>query len=109
MRHPNIYMIWPEFNEDLTITPLLRQVEEAEKFLERAPTGDMQNSLIHGQFANAPLHINRNAEAVQNYEKAFEIGIPPGASTCGLASYNLACAYLCVGQNENDRTTSLKF
>ncbi len=74
--------------------------EEAEKFLERALAGGMQNSNIYGQLAYAQLHTNRNEEAVKNYEKAFEMGIPPGANTRGLALYNLACAYVRVGQKE---------
>lgn len=77
-----------------------QQWEEAVKFLERALAGGFQNSLIYGQLANAQLHVNRNEEAVKNYEKSFEMGIPPGANTRGLAWYNLACAYVRVGQKE---------
>lgn len=77
-----------------------QQWAEAAKFLEQALAGGFQNSLLYGQLAYAQLHLNRNEEAVKNYEKSFELGIPPGANTRGVAWYNLACAYVRLGQKE---------
>ena len=39
------------------------------------------------------MSVNRNEEAIRTYEKAFEAGIPPGATTRGVAYFNMACAY----------------
>jgi pentatricopeptide repeat protein len=49
--------------------------------------------MIYGQLAFAQLGLQQNAEAIKSYESAFEMGIPPGANTRGVAYYNMACAY----------------
>jgi pentatricopeptide repeat protein len=46
----------------------------------------------------AQLNAGKNAEAARNYERAFELGIPPGRNTSGVAAYNLACAYARLGR-----------
>jgi tetratricopeptide (TPR) repeat protein len=70
-----------------------KRYEEGEQLLTKAIEGGFRNSLFYGQLAFAQLALNKNQEAIRNYEKAFEAGIPPGANTRGLAYYNMACAY----------------
>jgi tetratricopeptide (TPR) repeat protein len=77
-----------------------QQWTEAADLLGRATAAGAGNSLVYGQLAYAQLALNRNAEAVRSYERAFEMGIPPGAATRGVAYYNLACAYARTGQTE---------
>ena len=72
--------------------------EEGAALLQRAIAGGVEHSLIYGQLGWAQLHLGRNEEAVRSYERAFELGIPPGRSTRGVASYNLACAYARLGR-----------
>lgn len=72
--------------------------EEAADYLGRAIAAGVEHSMIYGQLGFAQLHLNRNADAVRSYERAFELGIPPGRTTRGLAWYNLACAYVRTGQ-----------
>ncbi len=74
--------------------------EEAAQLLERAIEGGFATSLTYGQLASAQLHAGRNEEAVKNYEKAFELGIPPGVNTRGVAWYNLACGYSRLGRKD---------
>ncbi len=71
---------------------------EGAELLERAIAGGVEHSFILGQLGWAQLHLGRNAEAARSYERAFELGIPPGRSTRGIAWYNLACAYARLGQ-----------
>lgn len=78
-----------------------QQWAAAEALLTRAIAGGLENSWIHGQVGWARLHLGRNAEAVTSYERAFELGVPPGRSTSGLAWYNLACAYVRVGRHDD--------
>jgi tetratricopeptide (TPR) repeat protein len=73
---------------------------EAERLLNRAIEGGMRNSLTFGQLAYAQLRLGRNEESVRNYEQAFAVGIPQGANTRGVASFNLACGYARLGQKE---------
>jgi len=61
--------------------------------LSKAVAGNFRNSTIYGQLGYAQLALNKNAEAVRSYEAAFQMGIPPGANTRGLAYFNMACAY----------------
>ena len=39
-------------------------------------------------------------DLLEQYERAFELGIPPGPATRGVAYYNLACAYARTGQKD---------
>ena len=71
---------------------------EGAGLLQRAIAGGVEHSLIYGQLGWAQLHLNRNEEAARSYERAFELGIPPGRSTRGVAWYNLACAYARLGR-----------
>jgi dienelactone hydrolase len=71
---------------------------EGAALLQRAIAGGIEHSMIYGQLGWAQLHLDRNAEAARSYERAFELGIPPGRSTRGIAWYNLACAYARLGQ-----------
>jgi tetratricopeptide (TPR) repeat protein len=70
-----------------------RRYAEAETLLSKAASMGFRNSLIYGQLAYSQLALNKNAEAIKNYENAFEMGIPPGANTSGLAYFNMACGY----------------
>ena len=71
---------------------------EGADLLQRAIAGGVSHSLIFGQLGWAQLHLGRNAEAARSYERAFELGIPAGRNTRGVAWYNLACAYARLGQ-----------
>jgi tetratricopeptide (TPR) repeat protein len=77
-----------------------RQYDQAAKYLTRVIEAGVGNGFLYGQLASAQLHGGRNEEAVKNYEKAFEMGIPPGVNTRGIAYYNLACGYARLGQKE---------
>lgn len=70
-----------------------RKFAEALPFLETAVTKGFRTPLIYGQLAYSQLAANKNQEALSSYEAAFQLGIPPGANTRGLAYYNMACAY----------------
>lgn len=77
-----------------------RRYEEAANYLSKAVDGGARNSLVYGQLAFAQMNLNRYEEAIKSYEKAFEAGIPPGATTRGLAYYNMACAYTRLRQTD---------
>ncbi len=77
-----------------------RQFDQAAKYLTRVVEAGVGNSFLYGQLASAQLHTGRNEEAVKSYEKAFELGIPPGVNTRGIAYYNLACGYARLGQKD---------
>jgi tetratricopeptide (TPR) repeat protein len=77
-----------------------RRYTEAATNLAKAIEGGWRNSLLYGQLGYAQLALNRNEEAIKTYEKAFEMGIPPGATTRGLAYYNMAIGYFRVKQND---------
>ncbi len=70
-----------------------KQYAEAETLLTKAVSLGFRNSQIYGQLGYSQLAVNKNAEALQSYEAAFRMGIPPGANTRGVAYYNMACAY----------------
>lgn len=70
-----------------------RRYSDAEPLLKKAIENGFRNSLVYGQLGFSQLVLNKNEDAIKNYEKAFEAGIPPGANTRGIAYYNMACAY----------------
>lgn len=69
-----------------------RRYQEAETLLAKAVAENFRNSMILGQLAFSQLALNKNQEALQSYEMAFQLGIPPGANTRGLAYFNMAAA-----------------
>jgi tetratricopeptide (TPR) repeat protein len=77
-----------------------RQYEQAIPYLTRALEAGMRNSFIYSQLALSQLQTGRNEEALKSYEKAFEMGIPPGANTRGVAYFNMACGHTRLGQKE---------
>jgi tetratricopeptide (TPR) repeat protein len=77
-----------------------KRYEEAVNYLTKAAEGGARNSFVYGQLALAQMYVNRNEDALKTYEKAFELGIPAGANTRGLAYYNMACAYARLKQND---------
>jgi tetratricopeptide (TPR) repeat protein len=70
-----------------------RKYSEAEPLLAAAVNGGFRNPMLYGQLAYSQLASNKNEEAIKTYEAAFQMGIPPGANTRGVAYYNMACAY----------------
>ena len=70
-----------------------RRYAEAETLLTKAVAGNFRNSMILGQLAYSQLAQSKNDEAIRSYESAFQLGIPPGPTTRGLAYFNMACAY----------------
>jgi tetratricopeptide (TPR) repeat protein len=78
----------------------LRRFDEAAAAFERVIALGAGDSMLFGQLALAQLFIGKNEEAVRNYERAFEAGIPPGPNTRGLAYFNLACGYARLGRND---------
>lgn len=70
-----------------------RRYADAVPLLSKAIDNGFRNSLVYGQLAFSQMNLNLNEESIRNYEKAFEAGIPAGASTRGVAYYNMACAY----------------
>jgi tetratricopeptide (TPR) repeat protein len=77
-----------------------KQYEQATMLMTRAISAGARDSRVYGQLAWAQLHLGRNEEAIKSYEKAFEIGIPPGANTRGVAYFNMACGYARIKQNQ---------
>jgi tetratricopeptide (TPR) repeat protein len=77
---------------------------EAVALLEVAVAGGWRSSQTMGMLGHSLLVLGRNEEAVRAYESALEMGVPPGASTLGLASYNLACGYARLGRVEEALT-----
>jgi tetratricopeptide (TPR) repeat protein len=73
---------------------------EGADLLTRAIARGIEHSMIQGQLGWAQLHLGRNAEAARSYERAFELGIPPGRSTRGVAWYNLASAYARLSERD---------
>lgn len=78
-----------------------RRYAEGARVLERAIANGWSTSLAYGQLGFAELALNENEDAVRHYEKAFEVGIPPGPNTRGVAAYNLACGYVRVGRKDD--------
>ena len=75
-----------------------RLANEGARVLERAIANGWSTSLAYGQLGFAELSMGRNEAAVRHYERAFEVGIPPGPNTHGVAAYNLACGYARLGR-----------
>lgn len=73
---------------------------EGARVIERALANGWNSSLAWGQLGFAKLQLGDNAAAVRHYEKAFEVGIPPGVNTRGVAAYNLACGYARLGRKD---------
>jgi tetratricopeptide (TPR) repeat protein len=89
--------IWPGLAQ---IRLRQQRWSEALELLERVIVSGPASSLHLGQLAWAQLQMGRNQEAVRSYERAFAAGIPPGATTRGVAWYNLACAHARLGEHE---------
>lgn len=70
-----------------------RKYAEAEPFLTSAIAGGFRSPMAYGQLAYSQLAVNKPEDAIKTYEAAFQIGIPPGANSRGVAYYNMACAY----------------
>lgn len=77
---------------------MLQQWDDSQTAFLLAAENGMQTSLLYWRLGLTQLYLSRNEEAVQSYEKAFELGIPPGANFRGSAWYNLACGYARLGQ-----------
>jgi tetratricopeptide (TPR) repeat protein len=73
---------------------------EAEGLLLRIAAGGREDSQLQGQLGWVRLHMGRNQEAVSNYERALELGVPPGRFRA-LAYYNLACGYVRIGRKDD--------
>jgi Flp pilus assembly protein TadD len=78
-----------------------RRYAEGARVLERAIANGWSTSLAYGQLGFAELSLGRHEAAVRHYEKAFEIGIPPGRTTRGVAAYNLACGYARLSRKDD--------
>lgn len=74
--------------------------DDAAAYFTRLASQGPPNSFVLGQLAFVEMHRGRYAEAVAAYERAFAAGIPPGASTQGVAYYNLACAHARLGHTD---------
>lgn len=72
----------------------------AETLLLRQAAAGHDDSRVQGNIGWARLHLGKNAEAVVNYERALEMGVPPGRFRA-LAYYNLACGYVRVGRKDD--------
>lgn len=70
-----------------------RKYADAEPLLAGAINAGFRSPLLYGQLGYAQLALSKPEEAIKSYEAAFQMGIPPGANTRGLAYYNMACAY----------------
>lgn len=66
---------------------------EAVEHLRTAIAGGWFSGEIYGHLGHALLLLGDHAEGVKAYERAIELGIPPGAQTLGVAHFNLACGY----------------
>jgi tetratricopeptide (TPR) repeat protein len=70
-----------------------KRYAEAESLLNAAIKSGFRTPIVYGQLAYSQLAGNKNEESIRSYEAAFQLGIPPGANTRGIAYYNMACAY----------------
>jgi Flp pilus assembly protein TadD len=77
--------------------------DAAEALLQRLITMGMENSVRQGQIGWARLHLGKNAEAVANFERALELGVPAGRFRA-VAYYNLACGYVRIGRKDDALT-----
>jgi tetratricopeptide (TPR) repeat protein len=75
--------------------------QPAVEHLRAAIAGDWYSSELYGYLGHALLLLGENAEGVRAYERALELGMPPGAATAGVANYNLACGYARLGRIED--------
>jgi Flp pilus assembly protein TadD len=73
--------------------------DEAERLYLKLVDLGHDNSQVQGQIGWTRLHLGKNAEAVTNYERALELGVPPGRFRA-LAYYNLACGYARLGRKD---------
>jgi len=74
--------------------------DDAADYFSKVAGRGAPNSFVLGQLAFVEMHRGRYTEAIAAYERAFAAGIPPGASTQGVAYYNLACAHAKLGHTE---------
>ncbi len=77
-----------------------RRWPDAEQLYLRLVTLGHDDSQIQGQLGWTRLNQGKNAEAVGNYEKALELGVPPGRFQAR-AWYNLACGYVRLGRKDD--------
>jgi tetratricopeptide (TPR) repeat protein len=77
-----------------------KRYDEAVIELSAAVERGYRSPMIFGQLAYSQLALGQNENAIKSYEQAFAIGIPPGATTRGLAYYNMACAYARLNNKE---------
>ena len=70
----------------------------AVEHMRAAIAGEWYGSELYGTLGHSLLALGRNEEAVQAYERALELGVPPGPQTLGLANFNLACGYARLGR-----------
>ncbi|HEX5053282.1 MAG TPA: tetratricopeptide repeat protein [Planctomycetota bacterium] len=56
---------------------------------------------VLAKLAHTQLLIDKNREAVANYERALAAGLPPWAQPPGVARYNLACGYVRLGRKDD--------
>ncbi|MBC7901140.1 MAG: tetratricopeptide repeat protein [Saprospiraceae bacterium] len=70
-----------------------KRYAEAETHISNAISRGFRNPMLYGQLAYSQLAANKNEDAIKSYEAAFQMGIPSGANTRGLAYFNMACAY----------------
>ena len=71
---------------------------EAVEYLRIAIDGGYYGAELYGALGHAQLVLGQNEDAVVSYERALELGVPPGANTLGLANFNLACGYTRLGR-----------
>jgi Flp pilus assembly protein TadD len=74
------------------------QHERAVELLRAGIDGGWEFGEAQGTLGHSLLLLGRNEEAVRAYERAIELGIPPGPRTLGIANYNLGCGYARVGR-----------
>lgn len=79
----------------------------AESLLLRQVASGHDDSRVEGNLGWARLHLGKNAEAVANYERALDMGVPPGRFQ-SLAYYNLACGYARLGRKDDAFTALSK-
>ena len=80
---------------------------QAVEHLRLAVAGGYRGPELLGTLGHSELVLGENAAAVQSYEAALEMGVPPGANTLGLANFNLACGYTRLGRKD-DALTALE-
>jgi tetratricopeptide (TPR) repeat protein len=81
-----------------------QQYRQAAEWLSKAIDAGAASSQTYGSLAMAQLMEGQNEKGVKSYEKAFALGIPPGAGTRGVAYFNLACGYARLGRKDDAMT-----